>query len=363
MPSPELQASRRWLLNAASLVVVIAGLRAAAPFLLPLLLALFIALLSFPLVGFLCRRGVRLTLAVVTTVLVEVGLLLVVGFLIAPTLNAFVAASPGYLEQLKERVQEGLIALQGRGIDLTETFGFDKLDPGQLVDMAGGVVRSTLTGVASAVSFSILVLFLLIFFLIEGGRIPRKAIAAFGLDSRALKYLTGVVREVQHYLGVKTLISVATGILLGLFTWALGLPYAPVFGLVAFLLNFVPAIGSIIAAVPTVIVALLLFGPGRALIVAVGYVLVNVLIGNVIEPSLMGRRFGLSTLVVFISLVFWGWVWGPLGMLLSVPLTMMIKIALDESEDLQWVSVLMGRVRALPSEVADDSENDQAPAR
>ncbi len=351
------QVPRRWLLNAASLVVVIAGLRASAPFMLPLLLALFIALLSFPMVGFLCRRGVRLILAVVATVLVEVGVLLVLGFVIAPTLNDFVAAAPGYLEQLNDRWRELLVSLQSRGIDLTETFGVENLDPGQLFDVAGGVVRRAVAGVASAVSFSILVLFLLVFFLIEGGGIPRKASAAFGLDSRALKYLAGVVREVQHYLGVKTLISIATGTLLGLFTWALGMPYAPVFGLVAFLLNFVPAIGSIIAAVPTVIVALLIYGPGRAAIVAGGYILVNLMIGNVIEPSLMGRRFGLSTLVVFISLIFWGWVWGPLGMLLSVPLTMMIKIALDESEELQWVSVLMGRVRALPpADTADETE-------
>ena len=349
---------RRWLLNAASLVVVIAGLRAAAPFMLPLLLALFIALLSFPIVAFLCKHGVRLTLAVIATVVIEAGVLTALILLITPSLNDFLGATPGYIEQLNQRLGEIVASLQARGIDVGDALDFDGVDAGQLVDFAGGVVRRTVTGVASVVSFSILVLFLLIFFLLEGGRIPRKASAAFGLDSRAIKYLTGVVHEVQHYLGVKTLVSVATGLLLGTFTWAVGLPYAAVFGLVAFLLNYVPAIGSILAAIPAVIVALLIFGPGRAAIVLAGYILVNVAFGNVIEPSLMGRRFGLSTLVVFISLIFWGWMWGPLGMLLSVPLTMMIKIALDESDELQWVSVLMGRGRGLPPEeptaVSDD---------
>ncbi len=342
----------RWLLNAASLVVVIAGLRAAAPFMLPLLLALFIALLSFPIVAFLCRKGVRLTLAVMTTVLIEVGVLLVLGYLISPTLNAFIAATPGYLDQFGERLREGVAALEARGIDLGELLLFEDIDRSRFVDVAGGLVRRTLTGVASAVSFSTLVLFLLVFFLLEGGRIPRKMTAAFGMNSRVIKYLTGVVSDVQHYLGVKTLISVATGVLLGLFCWALGLPYAPVFGLVAFLLNYIPAIGSIIAAVPAAIVALLLFGPGRAALVAAGYLLVNVAVGNLIEPSLMGRRFGLSPLVVFISLIFWGWVWGPLGMLMSVPLTMMIKIAMDESDELQWAALLLGRARAIPPDAS-----------
>ncbi len=338
----------RWLLTAASLVVVIAGLRAAAPFMLPLLLALIIALLSFPIVAFLRRQGVRLTLAVITTVLLEVGVLSVLGFLFAPTVNAFINAAPGFIEQFTERVRESVTALQERGIDIGTLLLLENVDPGRFVDVAGGVVRRTLTGVASAVSFSVLVLFLLVFFLIEGGRIPRKMTAAFGVDSRAINYLAGVAQEVQHYLVVKTLVSIATGLILGLFTWALGLPYAPVFGLVAFMLNYIPAIGSIIAAVPAVIVALILFGPGRALIVAACYILVNVLIGNLLEPTVMGRRFGLSTLVVFISLIFWGWVWGPLGMLLSVPLTMMIKIALEESQELQWAAVLLGRERPLP---------------
>ena len=347
----------RWLLHAASLVVVIAGLRAAAPFMLPLLLALFIAFLSFPIVGFLCRKGVRLTLAVIGTVLIEAGVLTVLGFMVTPSLNSFIGATPGYIEQLNEQIDEGIAALQARGIEVGDVIDFEGINAGEFVDVAGGLVRRTLTGVASAVSFTILVLFLLIFVLLEGGRMPAKLGTAFGQDSRVARYLAGVVHEVQHYLGVKTLTSAGTGLLLGIGTWAMGLPYAPVFGLMAFLLNYIPAIGSIIASVPAIIVALVLFGPGRAALVAAAYVLVNVAIGNIIEPSLMGRRFGLSTLVVFLSLIFWGWVWGPLGMLLSVPLTMMIKIALEETKELQWAALLLGRTRPLPvAEPAPDGE-------
>jgi len=111
--------------------------------------------------------------------------------------------------------------------------------------------------------------------------------------------------------------------------------------LLAFLLNYVPNIGSIVAAIPAVLLGLIQGGVGYALLVAVGFVVVNLVIGNFIDPFLMGRTVGLSTLVVFLSLVFWGWMWGSIGMLLSVPLTMMIKILLDNTDDLQWVAVML----------------------
>jgi predicted PurR-regulated permease PerM len=350
----------RWLFNAAALVVVVAGLRAGAPFILPLLLALFISLLSFPIVNAIRRLGVRPVLAVLTTVVIEVCILLALGVLIAPALNSFIDATPGYVEQINVKARQTIESLAERGINVGDVFVFENIDPGQLVDFAGGVVRRTLSGVATAISFSTLVLFLLVFTLIEGAGMPKKLQAAFGPQSRATKYVAGVVQEVQHYLGVKTLVSAATGLLVWAAMWGLGIPYAPVWGLLAFLLNYVPAIGSIIAAIPTVIVTLLLFGPARAAVVAACYIAVNVIFGNVIEPTLMGRRFGLSTLVVFVSLIFWGWVWGPLGMLLSVPLTMMIKIALDESEDMRWAAILLGRTKSLLPRPAEEEEIESA---
>ena len=113
-------------------------------------------------------------------------------------------------------------------------------------------------------------------------------------------------------------------------------------GTLAFLLNYVPNIGSIIAAIPALLLALVQLGPGAVLWSAIGYLVVNNLVGNVIEPRFMGRGLGLSTLVVFLSLVFWGWVLGPVGMFLSVPLTMTLKIALDSSEETRWIAILLG---------------------
>ena len=122
----------------------------------------------------------------------------------------------------------------------------------------------------------------------------------------------------------------------------LGLPYALVFGLIAFGLNYVPSLGSIIAAIPPVLVAIVLEGPGTAIAVAAIYLTVNIVIGSIAEPRIMGRRMGLSPLVVFLSLVFWGFILGPVGMFLSVPLTMIVKILLEGTEDLKWVAIILG---------------------
>jgi AI-2 transport protein TqsA len=171
---------------------------------------------------------------------------------------------------------------------------------------------------------------------------PAKLRAAIGGDETDLGRYRGMIRDVQQYLGIKTLVSLLTGLLIGFWTWTLGLDFPLFWGLIAFLFNYVPNIGSILASIPAVMLALLEFGPGRALAVAAGYMVVNLVIGNFLEPNLHGRRFGISTLVVILSLVFWGWVWGPVGMILSLPLTMILKITLENTEDFRWIAVLLG---------------------
>ena len=145
----------------------------------------------------------------------------------------------------------------------------------------------------------------------------------------------------QRYLATKTVISLFTGIFVGVPLALMRIEFALLWGLLAFLLNYIPNLGSAFASVPPVLLTLVEDGIGWALGVALVFIVVNAVFGNVVEPYLMGRRLGLSTLVVFLSLVFWGWVWGPIGMLLSVPLTMIIKIMLENTEDLRWIAVLL----------------------
>lgn len=344
MPDPPARRSRpsRALFTAAAAVVIVAGLRAASGILQPLLLAGFLAVLSFPLLAWLRGFGARTALAVVATVFADLGLLVALGFLISGAVNEFAATAPDYLDALVAKARAGLAALEERGVTVSDYLTVETIDPGQLVDLAGGLVGDTLRGVLSVVSNLTLVAVALIFVLYELVIWPGKLERAFG-DPEPGRRFEVVFRELQRYFGVKTAVSVLTGLLVGTWVWALGIDFPLLWGLAAFLLNYVPVLGPFIAAVPPILVALVQFGWVRALVLALGYLAIKILVGDLLEPRLMGRRFGLSTTVVLVSLVFWGWIWGPLGMILSVPLTMTVRIALEHSSELSWVASLLGR--------------------
>ncbi len=143
-------------------------------------------------------------------------------------------------------------------------------------------------------------------------------------------------------MSIKTSTSLLTGVSVSICLGLIGVDYPVLWGLMAFLFNYVPNIGSIIAAIPAILLALIQLGPWATFWAGLSYVLINVLVGNLIEPRYMGKGLGLSPLIVFVSLVFWGWVLGPVGMFLSIPLTMTLKIALDSSHESRKFARLLG---------------------
>ena len=325
----------RFLIGAACLVVVIAGLRASATVVLPFLVAVFLAVVSVPLMRWLERHKVPQPLAVLGTVLSAVGAIVLLGLVVGQTVSEFTAAAPGYQARLQDLMDSVVILLDDVGVPAEEIRALDLLPPG-LFDMVGGILGA----IASFASNTFLVLLTAVFIMMEAAGFGAKLRAAFGQDANFGQF-EQMTQQVQKYLVIKTAISAGTGLVVGLWVAALGLDFALLWGLVAFILNFIPNLGSIIAAVPAVLLALVQFGLVRAGVIALGYVAINLIFGNFVEPLLMGRRLGLSTLVVFVSLVFWGWVWGPIGMLFSVPLTMVVKIALENTKDFRWMAVML----------------------
>lgn len=330
------------MLAAASLVVVVAGLKAASDLLVPVVLALFLALLTLPLVDRLTRKGVRPSLAVLLAVLADVAVVAAFLLLLGRAIAEFAQALPGYTEALLAKVRSGATWLEARGVPASEWPS--ALQRSSIVDVAGGIFAETVRRVTSFLGYSLLVIVTTVFMILEALVLPGKLQRAVGGRLRtAPAQLFLITREIQRYLAIKTAVSVATGLLIGLWVGFLGVEFPLFWGLVAFLLNYVPMIGSAVASVPTVLLTWVQHGSGIAVLVALGYLAVNFAIGNLIEPHLMGRRFGLSTLVVFLSLGFWGWVWGPVGALLSVPLTMTLKIMLEHIDGLSWIAVLLGK--------------------
>ena len=340
-PKPN-QRRRSALLSLASLVIIVAGLRAAAPILQPLLLALFLAILSFPLLSVLRRRGVGTPVAILATVVAVIALTTIFGYLMTNAVSEFAVAAPDYWEKLQGKATAALSNLESRGVKVSDWIAVEPIEARHAMDVLGGVLGGTVKGVASVISFVTLVVVALIFTLYELVILPSKLRAAFGDGSNLSHHFAAITKEIQRYLGIKTVINAATGVIIGIWAAATGLDFPLFWGLMAFLLNYIPVLGSIIAGVPTALLALVQYDWVRALIVAAGYLVVKVVIGDLIEPHLMGRKFGLSTLVVFVSVVFWAWVWGPLGMILAVPLTIVIKITVKHTEEFRWIAALLG---------------------
>ena len=227
-----------------------------------------------------------------------------------------------------------------KGIDLSSATFTQLMDPGRAMGMAAGV----LSGLGSMLTNAFLILLTVIFMLMEAGSFGKKLKTAFPGPNNTIGTFESVTSSINRYVGLKSLVSLGTAILVMIWLAILGVDYPVLWGVLAFFLNFVPNIGSIIAAVPAVLLALVQpdLGVGSAALVAGGYVAINVLIGSVLEPRLMGRSLGISPLVVFLSLVFWGWLLGLVGMLLSVPLTMIAQIALASSPRTRWLSIMLG---------------------
>lgn len=327
----------------ASVVVIMAGLRAAAPILTPLALAAFIAAVSLPALGWL-RKRMPTGLAILLIVLIDAAILASFAWIVLETALELRTALPEYVQ----RGQQLESAIRGRllewGVVLGPNYYAEFMRPEQALDL---LTKVALNATSFLAIFFLLVLYL-VFILAESVSLPGKLRTVFGPASHHGEGLQGVAGvgavlvQVERYLVLKTLISLATGVAVGVGAWLLGVDFALFWGFLAFVLNFVPNIGSVIAAIPAVLVALLQLGPGSAVALTAVFVGVNVTFGNLLEPILIGRHLRLSPIITLVSLVFWGWAWGIVGMFLAVPLTIAIRIVMENSSSLARFVPLLG---------------------
>jgi predicted PurR-regulated permease PerM len=347
------------LLRGAAIFLIVGGLKAADSVLLPLLLAAFLAGLSIPVLDGLRRRGMGRVLAVGITFVGLVALLVAIGFLLGQAVSGFLAEVPTYLGLLLERYQRTVAWLDARGIALADWWSPQELDPSYLVDKISGLVGGAVRGVWYAFSFLLLALVALLFLLVEATEFDLKLTRALGDRREVIAGFAAVSRNIQRYLLIKTATSAMVGVLAGLVTWLAGVDFPLIWGMLGFFLHYIPVIGAFVAGIPPVLLALAVLGPARALLLALAFLAINFVVGNLLEPFLMGRPLGLSPLAVLMSLAFWGWVWGPIGMVLSVPLTLVIKTLLDGSGQLRWLAVLLGP--APPVVAAERAPADASP--
>jgi predicted PurR-regulated permease PerM len=284
------------------------------------------------------KRKVPYWLAMIIVLLGAGLVFLLFGGLIGNSLSRFTKDAPKYEERLRDIAGSTISSLNDLGANINKDQLFDLLDIDQILQFTATAIGE----IGKLMSDSLVIMLITIFMLLEAKSFLLKGYVIEKMYGNSLQYLDKIGQSIRSYLSLKTLISLGTGIFIWIWLWIIGVDYAILWGVIAFLLNYIPNIGSIIAAVPTMLLALVQLGIGGMIWTGIGYFIVNTVMGNIVEPRVMGHGLGLSTLFVFLSLIIWGFMLGTVGMFLAVPLTMAIKIMLEQNEKTRWIAIMLG---------------------
>lgn len=325
-------------LNVAAFIIIIAGMIYAAPLINSLLLALFISIICAQPIQWLYKKGVPQALAILIVFIGIIATFFILGEMISKSLSSFSQNAPLYEQNLIEMGTGFTKFFEKSGIDISNDKMAELLNPGKVMGVTAGV----LSQLGGFMSNTLTIIFLVLFMLMEVDSVGVKIKAVAKNQSNSFTYLNVIGTSIRHYLSIKTLTSLITGVLIWIGLKIIGLDYAILWALIAFLLNYIPTFGSIIAAMPAILFSLIQLKFGGVIETLIVFAAVNVIIGNVVEPRMMGVGLGLSTFVVFFSLLFWGFVLGTIGMFLSVPLTMAIKIMLEQNPRTKGLAIFLG---------------------
>jgi predicted PurR-regulated permease PerM len=335
--SNELGKGSKYIIFAASLVIIFAGINLAQSVIVLILVSIFFSLLGAPPVLWLKTKKIPSSLAVFIVMFCMVIILMLIGAQIGRSFSGFSEDLPLLQLQLKEQVIEISKYLTAKGVAVNEKFFMEYINPESIMILTA----SLLTGLSSILSDIVLILLTVTFILLEVSSFPLKLRAILGDPNQAFPQFNLFINDMKRYMLMKTILSLITGIFIGMWLFIFGVDYPLLWGFLAFLLNYIPNLGSIIAAVPATILSLIQLGFEKAIIVLVGYILVNFIIGNLLEPKLMGRKLGLSTLIIFVSLIFWGSLLGLVGAILCIPLTITAKFAFEGNEKTRWIAIIL----------------------
>jgi AI-2 transport protein TqsA len=348
LPTPtKAQNHIRVLLEIAAITVLVAALHAASGLLIPIAVAFFLAVLSYPVLRWLNRRmplALALPLTFATIVSAVVGFVLLTIHLGSELQKDL----PTHLIGLETWIKSSASYLENHGIkgasQIVAEFNFQSfMDLAsqqdvfpRLLQFAGSTVGAATTGIGS----TLIALIVMFFLLMEAPSFRTRIGHMHAAGGPDLRPLLATASNIQRYLGVKTLMSLITGILAALLCVFAGLQYPILWGLLAFILNYIPAIGSASAGLPAVMEALVTQGGTTALVVAIGYAVINFACDSLIQPVLLGRSFGLSIFAIILNTLFWGWLWGPFGLFLALPLTLILKDLIHASSR-RWLATAM----------------------
>jgi len=336
----EVTSVKNYFFYFASLVLILAGIKAAAEIVIILFLAIFIASIISTFIIFLEQKHIPKLIAYLFVIGGFVLLTILLGYVLNISLKDFISNLPQYEKQLQ--------ALVVKGIAFAENYGYE-IDKNTILDALSlnsffGITTNLIGSIGTFLSKFLLIIIGIAFILAEAKSFEKKLKVIYDKDRKKLEHFKLFSSNIQKYFSVKTATSFFTGFLVTVVLMYFDIEYPILWGVIAMLFNFVPVVGSIIAAIPAILLSLVGGDLNTTLILIVLYVCINVGISNIIEPKFMGKELGLSPMVIFFSLILWGWVLGLVGMFLAVPITMTLKIAFDSDKSTKWLSLLMSNV-------------------
>ena len=322
----------------AASVVIISGVMFASDVVTQFLMAVFVAIIASKPVSYLKSKNVPSGLSIGIVLVMVIVVTSSLGGLIGASVARFTNNLDAYNETVTTALHGVFSYLDSVGINISKDALLNTVDPGTIMNFTAQL----LNGLGSLMGNMAMILLIVAFMLAESTSYGVKLKAILNQPDSSMERIGSAMKQINQYLGIKTVTSLATGLIIGVGLWIVGVDFPFMWGMIAFLMNYIPNIGSVIAAVPALFMAFISQGFGGVVWTGLIFFVVNIAIGSVIEPKIMGKGLGISTLVVLLSLIFWGWILGTVGMFLSIPLTLAAKIAFESSEDTKWVSVLLG---------------------
>ena len=330
-----------------SIVLVVAGLRAGAHIVNTILIAYVLILLAQPVHSWLTQRRVPSFVAVILILVLMVGVILLAGWFLVRSLQQFEQVLPQYMEQIGRSFESLGAALPGTGIDLSQ---IQLPSLSSLLESALLALGSLVAGLVSSLTTLGLILVIVFFGLLEINKVPQRIFHAFSGDDEIVGRLRDVNDGLRRYLVLKAVTGLAMAVPDTILLLIIGVPFAFLWGLLVFFMNFVPNVGFFISLIPPVVIAYLQFGLTEAVVVLAGFLIVNSLVNTFISPRIMGHGLDLSPTLIFIALLFWGWVLGGVGIFMAVPLLVMIKVLAGHYDDSRWMAVVLSERVAEPSQ-------------
>ncbi|GGD45255.1 membrane protein [Malaciobacter pacificus] len=330
----------RYFFFLATSIVIIAGLKIASEILVILFLAIFIASILSSLLTFLKNKNIPIFFAYIVSLSILILLSLLLAYVINISLKDFIENLPSYETRINELIVDSIIYIEQTGYKVNKDEILQALNFSSFVGFTTNIIGS----IGTFLSKFVLVIIGVAFILAEAKSIQTKLKIIFQNNAQKLQHVNLFSKNIQKYFLVKTFTSFLTGFIITLILMYFNVDYPILWGVIAALFNFVPVVGSIIASVPAIVLALMNLDINSTIYITVLYVIINISISNILEPKLMGKELGLSPLVIFFSLILWGWILGIVGMFLAVPITMTLKIAFDSNSETKWIGIMMSNL-------------------